>query len=220
MIIKQYQYGPEKTNSYLIISDRHAILVDAPSEEIIYEVEKLNVALDYVILTHEHADHLWGLNAIREKFRCKVIGQKICSKYIQDCRNNKARYYHVYYAMKYKENNTGIFDPLYCCEPVDIEFDETLNLLWQGNELQIIHAPGHSEGSVLIVLNDSDIFSGDTILKEQQTFTGFTNGSEEEYQKYTKPIIEKINDNKRIYPGHGTYFKFIEWKNGGIKNEQ
>ena len=54
------------------------------------------------------------------------------------------------------------------------------------------------------------------------TFCRFadSSGSEEEYQKYTKPIIEKINDNKRIYPGHGTYFKFIEWKNGGIKNEQ
>ena len=121
--------------------------------------------------------------------------------------------------MKYKEKNTEIFDPLYCCDPVDIEFDEKLSLQWQGNELQIIHAPGHSEGSVLIALNDSIVFSGDTILKEQETFTGFTNGSEKEYQKYTKPIIEKIRDNKRIYPGHGDPFDFKEWKNGGSRNE-
>lgn len=34
MVIEQYQYGSEKTNSYLIISENRAILVDAPSEKL------------------------------------------------------------------------------------------------------------------------------------------------------------------------------------------
>lgn len=210
MIIKQYQYGPEKTNAYLIVSKGHAILVDAPSEEVIDELTRINVVLDYVILTHEHADHIWGLNAVRDQFNCKVISQRICNRYIQDSRNNKARHYHVYYAIKYKEKNTKLFDPLYRCDPVDIEFDEKLDFRWQGNELKLVHTPGHSAGSVLIELNDSIVFSGDTILEKQDTFTGFENGSDEAYLKYTKPIVEKIRDNKRIYPGHGNPFEFKE----------
>lgn len=219
MIIEQFQYGPERTNSYLIVSEGHAILVDVPSEEIIDELNKINSVLDYIILTHEHVDHLWGLNSVREHFSCKVIGQKFCSSNIQDCRKNQARHYHVYYAMKYKEKNLETFDPLYCCDPVDIEFDESLILKWQGNELIIIHTPGHSEGSVLLVVNEDIVFSGDTILKEQDTFTGFVNGSENDYQKYTKTIIERISDYRRIYPGHGDPFDFYEWKNGGSRNE-
>lgn len=215
MKIRQYQYGPEKTNSYLIMEDGHGILIDVPSDKIIGEIDKSGINLDYIILTHEHADHLWGLNAVREHYASVVIGQKKCSEYIQDCRKNEARYYHVYYAMKYKDKNIGIFDPFYHCGAADIVFEEEYFLQWRDNSIHIFHTLGHSEGSVMIDVNGNCIFSGDTILKDQGTFTGFDNGSEEEFQKFTKDFIDKINVNMRIYPGHGDSFKFKEWKNGG-----
>lgn len=219
MIIKQFQYGPEKTNSYLIIEAGHSILVDVPSDKIIAEIEGLGVTLDYIILTHEHADHLWGLNRVRVYFACSVIGQAMCSRHIQDSKNNNAKYYHVYYAIKYKKQNSGLFDPTYRCDPVEIEFKDDYRLGWMGNELHLIHTPGHSEGSTIIKLNDSCIFSGDTILKGQETYVELTNGSEKDYKKYTEPIIKEINPEIRIYPGHGDPFQFKEWKIGGQGHE-
>ena len=63
--ILQLSYGVERANTYVIEEDGHAILIDACSKDAAKELKKRNLSPDYLVLTHEHCDHLWGLNAIR-----------------------------------------------------------------------------------------------------------------------------------------------------------
>jgi hydroxyacylglutathione hydrolase len=55
---------------YLIVQDNSsAILVDAgDAEPIIRELEKRNLALNTILITHHHADHIAGLSELNNKF--------------------------------------------------------------------------------------------------------------------------------------------------------
>jgi hydroxyacylglutathione hydrolase len=51
-----------------------AIVDPAEAEPIIEALEKAGGRLDMILLTHHHADHTAGVDAVRARFRCPVVG--------------------------------------------------------------------------------------------------------------------------------------------------
>lgn len=205
-------YGLEHANTYLIVSSDHAVLIDVCSKTVVDELLQRNLIPDYVILTHEHVDHLWGLNMIREMFPdVTVIAQKECSKRIGDPKTNKAAQYHIYAVLRFgvAYNNEETLYRNYHCLPADIIFDQKMSLKWCGLNFNLIHTPGHSIGSCIVLLNDI-VFSGDTMLQEE-TFLRFDGGNEMDFASVTLPIIDSIPPYAKIMPGHGMYFLKKDW---------
>ena len=65
--------------SYLISNPitKKAIVVDpAEAQPVINSIEKLGVKLEYILITHHHADHIGGNHKLKEKYNCKIIGYK------------------------------------------------------------------------------------------------------------------------------------------------
>ncbi len=63
--------------SYIIFSSnsKKAIIIDpAEAKPIADIVTKLNLDLEYVLITHHHEDHVGGNIELKNKFKCKIIG--------------------------------------------------------------------------------------------------------------------------------------------------
>jgi hydroxyacylglutathione hydrolase len=51
-----------------------AIVDPADAQPIIEAIEKAGGRLDLILLTHHHADHIAGVDEVRARFRCPVVG--------------------------------------------------------------------------------------------------------------------------------------------------
>ena len=52
--------------------------------------------IDYLFITHEHYDHIAGVNAWKERFQIPVLCSEQCSRRIQNAKQNLARYYEAF----------------------------------------------------------------------------------------------------------------------------
>ena len=212
--ILRFSFGMENANTYVLAKNNRAIVVDVCSKEAAGLLTGRGLNPDYVILTHEHADHIWGLNELRKCFpEAKVIAQKDCSKAICNPFDNKAAQYRIYAVLRYGKDydNEEAENRKYSCSRAEIEFQDHYELIWQGYKLRLIHTPGHSRGSSMILLDDHIVFSGDTILNED-TVMKFEGGSEEDFSRITLPVINSIRPEAYILPGHGEPFYRRDWE--------
>lgn len=207
MEIKCYRFTKEETNAYLMMQDGHGILVDPCSPRLSEIIGGIGITLDYVCLTHEHCDHLWGLNQIREIFGCPLIASEQASKAIQNPKTNRAKEHHIYMTLRFGADyarESGA--PDYCCRKAEIEFTEDYRLEWRGNAIRFHRSPGHSEGSILIIPDGKILITGDTLLKGEKTFTRFEGGNAKMLEGITLPYICSFPRDTRVLPGHGEDF--------------
>lgn len=74
----------------------------------------------------------------------------------------------------------------------------------EGEEIRVIHTPGHTGGSVCFMSEKSKVcFTGDTIFNVDLGRTDLEGGSEEEMIDSILNIIDKWPNDIMIYPGHG-----------------
>ena len=157
-----------------------------------------------MLLTHEHFDHISGLNRIRElcASSCRVIAGAVCSERIQDAKTNLSSYADVLAELGGKQI-PELWSP-FCCKAADVTFDDRYAFRWMGHEVELFSTPGHSAGSCCIVLDDM-LFVGDTVL-ENNLMVKFPGSSKKLYRSVTVSLLEKLlveNRVTRVYPGHG-----------------
>lgn len=191
------------SNCYIVADEAssHCICIDPASERSLREIEyieKNGLTLDYIILTHEHTDHNWGVNTLREYFKgCKLVCSEICNKRVKKA--NRA-YFLLYYD-----------DPEYRYEiaPADILIKEDCSMKWNGILITFIMTSGHSYGSMCIDV-DGMLFTGDTIMPYKPYFNG-RDSNEDDWLLSIKKINDIYTEKTMIYPGHGNAFCLDEY---------
>ena len=186
------------SNCYLLYEDEtiRAIAVDPGSEKMldaIAFIEDHHLVLDYIILTHEHTDHTWGVNALMREYGAKIICSAACKKALpKECQ----AYFSFYYDNPKYE---------YKIERIDYTTEELNNqLTWDGNAITFINTPGHSIGSICISIENM-LFSGDTIM-QYKPYINKKRGSYKEYLESVERIVSLYDENTMVYPGHGELF--------------
>ena len=150
-------------NCYILLENGHAVIIDPNDEDRIEEVlRQYEAEPDYVLLTHEHADHISGLNGLREHYRFQTVASLPCSRRIQDIRSNLSRIFGVYLIFITGERVRNY--PKFVCEAADVTFEERLLFAWQEHKFEMVLTPGHSPGSAAIRLDEKWLFSGDSLL--------------------------------------------------------
>lgn len=213
--VLQLSYGVEQANAYLLVDGVHTIVVDPCSKAVVDELAVRCLIPDYVLLTHEHCDHLWGLNALRSTFPdVKVIAQKECSKAICDSKQNKAKQYHVYAAIRFGDTyvNEEARNRAYRCSPADIVFEQRYQFWWREHSVELQSAPGHSPGSVIVTVDEVGVFTGDSMMLDQDAFLEFEGGDPQDFHETTMPLLEEIPGETLIFPGHGQVFPKKVWR--------
>ena len=191
------------SNCYVVYDEdtKRCVVIDPGSEKSRREIqfiEEKGLALDYIIITHEHTDHNWGVNALREHFAdSKLICSEECSKHVKKA--NRA-YFLLYYD-----------DPDYRYEIATADcFIRNGELIeWFGHQIKFVFTPGHSFGSVCIDI-DRILFTGDTIMPYKPYFNGRDSNQDDWYESIEK-IRRLYPTDTVIYPGHGDYLLLAEW---------
>ncbi|MFA4826281.1 MAG: MBL fold metallo-hydrolase [Methanoregula sp.] len=112
--------------------------------------------ISLVVLTHSHPDHIGAARAIREAIGCSVAAHPAERAWIEDVeRQNRERPVPGFTAL------------VGGSVPIDYELDGGCTIDTDGTreyELEVIHAPGHSAGSIALFLpGEGALFSGDVI---------------------------------------------------------
>ncbi len=206
MEIVRYDNQLAGSNCFMITDwdSKSCIIIDPASEkaerEIAY-IGKNGLTLDYIILTHGHADHCWGVNALRKAHP----GLKLV--YSEACKLTMKREIRLFFQLY-----SPIHDYQYEMEPAEIQIkenNETLN--WHLHLVELILTPGHSPGSMCIYV-EGNLFTGDTMMPFPPYFNG-RGSSVDDWDRSVKTITERFSPDTKIYPGHGAVITLEEWKN-------
>lgn len=197
--------SPVPSNAYLLIDGTGAncIVIDPGSKEqseLRDYIQSHNLILDYIILTHEHFDHCWGVNYLLETFPAKVVVTKLCAEWVKTPKN--------YFNKLYFDS-----DEMYFIKNVDILAEEIdWRLKWRGNEIVLLDAKGHTNRGMCIKIGNA-LFSGDTLIYNTKPFIKKKyGGSVEDLKETIDEIYHQFDSKTTVYPGHGETFKLGQMK--------
>ncbi len=174
--------------TYIIEGEKRECVIVDPGDEI----EKIESALETnslipkgVFLTHGHFDHIGEVNSLREKYSCPlyVHGDEV-ERIANPALNMSNRFSSA---------------PISILSPENVLADGDV-IRAAGLEFQVMHTPGHSEGSVVYRCGDS-LFTGDTLFDGCSGRWDFVGGDREKIKKSLDKIFE-IKENLKVYPGH------------------
>ena len=189
--------NPVPSNCFIIydleLSDR-CVIIDPGTEdckELYSFLNKRNLNPEYVILTHEHFDHVWGCNRIIEDYKVTLVCSSVCLQAIKDAKKNHSVFY----------NQIG-FSVTY--DKFIISDDEFL-LIWLNYSFNFYEALGHSSSGILILI-ENYLFTGDSLIKGYKTVTKLLSGSKDRL-KETIIFINSLKSKEYIVcAGHEENF--------------
>ena len=205
MTVKSFIFGPFQTNTYVVSVGEKIFLIDpACSSE--YErqvlqnyIESLSAERSFseqsersllfqrsgltIVATHGHLDHLWGA-----AWACKQWGGPV---YMHEADIPMAQ------AMQQQYDMFGI--------PAKAEAFETATLTEYRvqTELQVLHTPGHTPGSVCFYRpEEKTLLSGDTLFSMGFGRTDLPGGN---YGQLIQSLdtLFALPPDTLVYPGHG-----------------
>jgi|APCry1669193181_1035450.scaffolds.fasta_scaffold31161_3 glyoxylase-like metal-dependent hydrolase (beta-lactamase superfamily II) len=188
--VEKHTNPPFQSNTYIIYSKNNKIIAIIDPGESIYE--KVNCENLNVILTHEHFDHISGLQKLSTNFFVKLFLSQKCRENINNSKINLSEYILKNKIDEILPSNFKIVDD---------------------NELIIINdlafrfyiTPGHSEGGICIGF-DKYIITGDTILNSKKIVTNLPGGSKEQLKNTNIKLKYILKNYDYILPGHGEIF--------------
>ncbi len=186
ILLKRFVVGPLATNCYILADPitKDACLIDpgADPKSLKSFISKQGLNLKFIINTHGHGDHI----AANSFFNVPIFIHKLDADFLIDPDKNLSRAFMM-----------GIVSP------------RAGRLLAEGDkirlgelELQIAHTPGHTPGSVSLVL-DGMVFTGDALFAGSIGRTDFAYGDEDQLIRSIKQKLLTLKDDTVIYPGHG-----------------
>jgi len=187
------------SNSYIIYSDNcdRCIVVDPGSEkciDIIHFLDEKKLSPEYIFLTHEHTDHTWGCNTLKEKYAAKIICSQACHANLRSAGNAYFRFYYDDPNYEYKVTDVDLL-----LEDIDYQLN------WNNYNVLFIKTPGHSAGSACLVI-DNKFFTGDSIMQYKPVIDKKNGGSLVLFKESVNTIIDLFEPNTEVFPGHGNAF--------------
>jgi len=196
--IIQIENCPVSSNCFIVYDkqyDNGCLIIDPGSEdeqEIVTVIQNKQLTVNYIFLTHEHFDHIWSVNNILKIYpQALLVCNKICGENIVNRKKNCSLFY----------NQIGFELP----KPSLVTDDYTSGIEWNRYTITFMNMPGHSFGSVCILI-DGNLFTGDTLIPNEKTITKLLGGSFEDL-KHTIENLQLLKGKSfTIYPGHGNSF--------------
>ncbi len=187
MDIKLLRVGPLQTNCYVVYDDKACVVFDPGYSGKAIAEQLDGRKLDMIVLTHGHMDHIGGLPDLIAETGAPVT-----------CLAREVE--------RVKNPERGIMDSAYeGYQPVSAVDNPALDgdKLEAGNFcFEIIHTPGHTEGSMCIYEENAGVlFSGDTLFCGTCGRTDFKGGSLADMKASLKKLM-RLPDDVNVLPGH------------------
>lgn len=191
--INNYVLGQIQNNTYLIHNNetRKAILIDpaAGIERVIEDIQKHDLTLTAILITHAHFDHIAGLHLLVNEF-----GNEIPIFLHPD-------------DMPLWENGGGAKDFGFDFDPHAVPshfFHHQQQLSFAGIDLEVRHTPGHSPGHVILYWQSTKTaFVGDVIFYHSIGRADLSYSDPAALTQSIKEQILTLPGDTRLLSGHG-----------------
>ncbi|MBE0479334.1 MBL fold metallo-hydrolase [Candidatus Aerophobetes bacterium] len=190
MIVQKIIVGNLQANCYIIAEKKEGkgLIVDPGGDvNIILDfVEENKLQILYVIATHAHIDHIANVKEVKEATGAKFLLHPLDVSFLSD-----------------PNLNLSLFMESFCTFPAPERLLQDGEKLTAGQiELQVIHTPGHTPGSISLKINNF-VFTGDTLFAGGVGRVDLPGGDFETLQRSIREKIFSLPDNTKVFPGHG-----------------
>lgn len=186
--IETFVLGPDETNCYLITSGSDAVLIDVGIEpqRLIERIEKDNLTLRAIYLTHFHLDHIGGVKDILERFPVTVYASSH-DEFLKEItfEGGGMREFVQFVDFPYERIDPGRQRVL-------------------GQDMLVFDTPGHTPGSFSFFFPAAGcVFVGDLLFMIGVGRTDLPRGSSSDLIGSIRSRIFILPDDTRVYSGHG-----------------
>lgn len=203
-----------KANAYFVISGRQVLLIDTgekrKEKKILQALASLGFSpgdIRLIILTHTHYDHCGSVRTLKEMTGAKIVvhqSEAICLKAgYGGFPKGTTR---LTKAISWMGSRIGKRMGGYAPVSPDITISERVGLEEYGTDGYILPTPGHTSGSVSVIVSNRHALVGDTLFNvfRKSLFPPFADDQEELVRSW-----EKLFDTgcETFYPGHGKPFE-------------
>lgn len=190
MKIEKFVTGIISTNCYLVSNEetRQAVIIDpaAVPRALTETVERENLEIQAVLLTHGHFDHILGLDTLLKLWQVPVYVEEEDQQILMDTQLNQSAIYMAGYTFSGARS---------------VRDGEVLSLA--GYDFQVFHTPGHTRGGCCYyVASEHVLFSGDTLFQNSVGRTDFVNSSTSDLIRSIREKLLPLPDDTVVYPGH------------------
>lgn len=213
----------EDANAYLVRTDTGYLLIDTGASnkraDLEREFERAGCQpgdLRLIILTHGDSDHAGNCAYLREKYAASIATHRGESQAVESgdmflSRKTKPLLARIIFPFT-QLSVSDRFKPDFYVEDGD-------TLARYGFDAQVLHLPGHTQGSIGILTADGELFCGDLLINDSGK--PGAPSSIDDWAAFDASI-EKLKSYKinTVYPGHGKPFSMEQFmrehrKSGG-----
>jgi hydroxyacylglutathione hydrolase len=191
MDVRAFTVGPVAENCYIARRDgaERGLIVDPGDEpeRLLEAVERLGIAVDAILITHCHFDHVGAVSPVAKETGAPVYCPEIEAPVLADI-------------MSYVPwPGFGPYE--------SYDADETVaggeHLSLAGLEIDVLFTPGHSPGHVTYAIADERaLFSGDVLFKGSVGRTDLPGGDWGTLLESIRTLVEGHEPETTVYPGH------------------
>jgi len=193
--LKVFTFNPVQENTYLLYNEeRECIIIDpgcyfdAEKEELKSYIQVNNLQPRLLLNTHCHLDHVFGNKFIAEEYNL-TLKAHLLEKEILELAPASGLMFNLPF-----DNYQG--------EVIYLEEGESISL--GEDKLKIIHAPGHSPGSICFYCEKQHfIIGGDVLFQNSIGRTDLPYGNHEDLLRNIKEKLFLLPEDVKVYPGHG-----------------
>lgn len=190
MVIKSFSVGPFPMNTYIVQQqDRNECLLIDPSDDlhILYDyIETNDLKPIAIINTHAHIDHIRFTSEIQKKYNLPFYLNDEEFPLLENLKQQGAMF-----GME-TADPPNVTHPLY----------EADNFKVGLFSFKVIHAPGHSPGSMCFLFED-DLIGGDVLFYDSIGRTDLYKGDYNLLINSIKTKLFILPEATRVHPGHG-----------------
>ncbi len=214
-------------NAYLLRAGGGFVLVDSglPMHWRKLEAELLRAGalpgkLSLVVITHGDIDHTGNCAKLQKKYQAKIAVHPGDRDQVQSGRPlvresgmPMGGMLRALGGIAARFQKQSAFPALETFAP-DILLADKQSLAEYGLDATVLHVPGHTPGSIVLLTGDGQLFAGDTL----SNMFGSHAAPYIENRRQLRESNEKIKrlDAVTVYPGHGKPFPFAEIRNNNL----
>jgi glyoxylase-like metal-dependent hydrolase (beta-lactamase superfamily II) len=192
MRVETFVVGPFECNCWVLSDEttREAVIVDPGADDvrILEFVRNEGLTVRWIVHTHAHLDHIGGAGTVKDAVGGRLLLHE-ADRELWDGLPRQGKMFGLAY------------DP---APPVDEWLSDGAEFLLSGRPMRVLHTPGHTPGSVCILLpSEALLLAGDTLFAGSIGRTDLWGGSHPQLMDSIRSKLLTLDDAVRVLPGHG-----------------